>query len=66
MIITAADQATYPHFTAYVKNTLPKLITIPKIVQTIAKYGALDRASFQLALTWGTLPMIVITDLHAG
>jgi len=64
--ISKADQSKYPQLTQYVRNAFPKLIFVPKIVQNMAKYGALTFAEFKNAVTWNIPPTIIITDLHNG
>ena len=63
MRMTAADIKTYPNFAHYVKNDLPKIISVPAIVQAMNKVGQINRAKLQIALAWGTGPAIKITPL---
>lgn len=66
MKISKTDQAKYPRFTQYVKYAFPKLISVPAIVANAAKYGHLTRVEFHNAITWGSGPTVIITDLYHG
>ncbi len=58
MNLSKANQAKFPKSTRYLKKVLPSVGHMPVIVKAMKKTGQLDQAQFQLALTWGTNPMI--------
>ena len=64
--MSKTDMAKYPKFAQYVKTEFPKLVNIPKVVQGVAKFGALNRTAFHRAMEWDMPPTITITDLHNG
>lgn len=66
MKLSKADQKTYPNFAQYVRYQFPKLRLVPKILKGLDKYGHLSKREANQALSWGTLPLIVITHLHKG
>ena len=66
MILSAANQARFPRSTRYLRNELPQVIRIPVIVRAMQTTGQLNRASFRVALSWGTQPTIrVVPGLAA-
>lgn len=66
MILSSADQNTYPKFAHYVRYDFPKLIRIPKIMANLKKYGNISLPEFQAAMIWGAAPKILIRDLNHG
>jgi hypothetical protein len=66
MILQPSYIVTYPQFSYYVRYNIPKLVSVPKIVANVAKYGNLTLSEFKQAVTWGKGPNIIITDLHHG
>jgi hypothetical protein len=60
------DQAVYPNFAEYVREFVPKLISVPQVVKNLERYGNLTYLEAGDALTWGMGPRIVIKDLHHG
>ena len=66
MKMDSIDQGVYPKFAEYVRDFVPKLISVPLVVKNLEIYGNLTYMKAKNALTWGMGPMIVITDLHHG
>lgn len=66
MQLAAADQVLYPKLTYYVKNDLPKVVNIPKIVNAIAKWGEIAKKDLAKVLTFGQGPMIKVTVLNGA
>ena len=66
MKLNLVDQGLYPKFTNYIRFQFPKLANNALIAKNVKQYGHLDLAEFKNALAWGSLPEIVITDLHHG
>lgn len=62
MIMTRADQTSFPKFTRYVRYSLPAVVDVKSIVAAFAKYGQIDRATLKRALTWGNEPHITIRE----
>lgn len=60
MILRPADQIRFPKSTRYIRRSLPRVINVPVIVRAMQTTGQLNRAQFQLALTWGINPTINI------
>lgn len=63
MRLSPVDVRRYPKFAHYVKNDLPKIIRVPSITQAMNSIAQLNRAKFQLALSWNANPSIKITNL---
>lgn len=56
-------ETVYPKFTEYLKNKLPNVANIPKIVNTIKIITRLSEGQIKEDLTWGKGPTIHITQL---
>lgn len=56
-------KTVYPKFTEYMENRLPNVANISKIVNTIKYLTGLSESQIKEDLTWGTGPIIHITQL---
>lgn len=63
MKLTKADEKAYPKLLHYVKNDLPKVMKIPKIVRALGKYGQIRKRTLSGVLKYGTEPTIKVTPL---
>ena len=66
MKLSAGDISTFPKFAQYVKDAVPTLIGVPRIVNSLKKNGSLTDAEINSGLLWGNNPLVVITDLRNG
>ncbi len=57
------DKKNFPKIAYYVRVNIPQVITVPKIVNNLKKFGHLTLAEIRHALAWGNDPLIVIKDL---
>jgi hypothetical protein len=63
MNLSLADQKKYPLLTSYVKNQLPKVRFIPKIVSALEKNGEISKKHLSFVLAWGVHPTIKIVPM---
>lgn len=56
-------ESVYPKFTEYLKNKLPNVTNIPKIISTIKIITGHSESQIKEDLTWGNGPTIHITQL---
>ncbi|NDR59327.1 hypothetical protein [Aliiruegeria sabulilitoris] len=63
MIVSSADQTTYPRFARYVRRDLPTIANIASMRRAFRRYAQMDRATLQRALRWGNQPTLNITAL---
>ena len=63
MIISNADQITYPKLTQYVRYSLPGIANIASMRRAFRRYAQMDRATLQRALAWGNQPTLQIVTL---
>ena len=63
MIISAADQVTYPRFTRYVRRSLPSIANVASMRRAFLRFAQMDRATLQRALAWGNQPTLSIQAL---
>jgi hypothetical protein len=66
MKLSAGDISKFPKFAQYVKDAIPTLIGVPRIINSLKKNGSMTDAEIQSGLLWGNNPLVVITDLSAG
>jgi hypothetical protein len=63
MKLSKADEKSYPKLHRYIKNTLPDVIKVPKIVKALEKNGEIKLRKLKVVLTYGTDPTIKVTHL---
>lgn len=63
MRMTDDDRRNYPRLESYLKLRMPEVFNVPVIVRNMQRFGNLSRAQFHHALTWGTDPLVVVTEL---
>jgi hypothetical protein len=61
--ISLADQARYPAFTRYVHIDLPKVASVPAIVQAMRRIGQINRPTLIKAMTWKQGPSVLIVPI---
>ncbi len=66
MKLAGDDQVRYPKLTYYVKNDLPKVVQVPRIVNAIAKWGEIPKKDLGKLLTFGQGPTINVTNLKGA
>jgi hypothetical protein len=63
MIISAANQVTYPRFTRYVRRSLPSIANIASMRRAFLRYAQMNRVTLQRALAWGNQPTLSIAPI---
>lgn len=66
MLMSAEDRRRFPKLAYYVKNNLPGVIYVPVIASALNRIGQINHARLRLALRWGGLPSVLVTDLPPG
>jgi hypothetical protein len=66
MLMSAADQRSYPRLAYYVRVNLPDVINVPIIVNALNNIGQINMARLRLALRWGNIPSVRVADLDPG
>tara|TARA_R110002050_G_scaffold57866_7_gene130242 strand:- start:30043 stop:31839 length:1797 start_codon:yes stop_codon:yes gene_type:complete len=61
--LNSGYESAYPKFTEYLKNKLPNITNISKIINTIKIITGLSESQIKEDLTWGKGPTIHITQL---
>ena len=60
------DMLRYPKFAHYVKHEFTDLWKVPDIKKAFSKYGQLSAWELKRALSWGSLPAIIIENMPKG
>jgi hypothetical protein len=63
MIMSAADQVTYPTLAHYVRHTLPGVADVAAMARAYLRYAQMDRATLRRALAWGNQPTLVFVPM---
>jgi len=58
MKLSAADERNYKKLYYYMKNNLPDVIKVPRIVKALKKNGEIKKNDLRLVLTYGTNPLV--------
>jgi len=66
MQMSSTDISSYPKLAHYVKNDIPKLITVPAIVVAMNSVAQINKARLNTVLSWGNGPQIKITALSGA
>jgi hypothetical protein len=66
MIMSHADQVSFPKLARYVRFELPKVAGIDVIARAYLKYAQLNRASLRRALAWGNQPTLVFVPMSTA
>ena len=66
MKMSAHDIKVYPKLAYYVKHDMPKIIGVSSIVLALNKVGQINKATFRMALKWGSGPTIKVTNLSGA
>jgi hypothetical protein len=66
MRLAREDQVRYPKLTYCVKNELPTVVNVPRIANSIAKWGEIKKKDLGGLLTFGLDPMIKVANLKGA
>jgi hypothetical protein len=59
------DKTNFPKLAYYVRVNMPQVTSVPIIVRNMNTHGSLSLPELRTALVWGSLPLIVLSDLSA-
>ncbi len=63
MKLNKTDEKKYPKLYYYVKNDLPGIVKVPKIVKALEKNGEIKKKKLKAVVTYGTQPTIKVSTL---
>lgn len=63
MIMSAADQVSFPKLARYVRVELPKVAKVESIARAFLRYAQLNAVTLQRALKWGNQPTLVFEPM---
>jgi len=63
MTLSEADQKSFPKFTQYISSAIPKVTSVPVIVNNMKKFGGFSADKLASILAWGHGPNIKIINL---
>ena len=63
MIMSPADQVSFPRLARYVRVELPKVANIDSIARAYLRYAQMNRATLRRALAWGNQPTLVFVPM---
>lgn len=63
MIMSAADQVTFPKLARYVRRSLPEIANIQSMQRAFLRFAQMDRTTLRRALAWGNQPTLAIVAI---